>query len=120
MAPAMKPRTVCFCQPIFSMISVMVAPFLRCSMLITWAILLPVRGSLASRFFPPLLALRAALAGVAFLGTFLRTGAPLGATALAVAFVVAFAFPSATGVFAWGLIVFPNFCTRSQILAAAS
>jgi hypothetical protein len=28
-APAMNPRTVCFCQPILSIISASVAPFLR-------------------------------------------------------------------------------------------
>src|ERR1035441_10256002 len=34
-APAMKPLTVCFCQPILSMISARVAPFLRWSMATT-------------------------------------------------------------------------------------
>ena len=34
-APAMNPRTVCFCQPIFSMISASVAPFFRWSMTTT-------------------------------------------------------------------------------------
>jgi len=40
----MKPRTVCFCQPILSMISASVAPFFRWSMAATWAVLLPSRG----------------------------------------------------------------------------
>ncbi len=38
---------MCFCQPIFSMISARVAPFLRRSMVITWAVLLPGRGAAA-------------------------------------------------------------------------
>src|SRR5580698_1820106 len=64
----MKPRTVCFCQPILVMISGRVAPFLRCSNATTWAVLLPSRGGAAvscalTAFFP----LGAALAGVAFL-----------------------------------------------------
>src|ERR1035438_8011756 len=40
----MNPRTVCFCQPIFSMISASVAPFFRCSMATTCAVFLPSRG----------------------------------------------------------------------------
>jgi len=43
-APLMNPRTVCFCQFIFSMISASVAPFFRWSMATTWAVLLPSRG----------------------------------------------------------------------------
>src|ERR1035438_2814851 len=43
----MNPRTVCFCQPILSMISASVAPFFRWSMATTWAVLLPSRGALA-------------------------------------------------------------------------
>ena len=46
-APAIKPRTVCFCQPIFSMISGRVAPSFRSSMPTTWAVLLPSRTPLA-------------------------------------------------------------------------
>ena len=38
---------MCFCQLIFSMISSRVAPFLRRSMVITWAVLLPGRGAAA-------------------------------------------------------------------------
>ena len=44
-APVMKPRTVCFCHAMVRMISARVAPFLRCSMAITWAVLLPWRGA---------------------------------------------------------------------------
>src|ERR1035438_4317763 len=44
MAPAMNPRTVCFCHPIWSMISARVAPFFRWSIATTWAVLLPSRG----------------------------------------------------------------------------
>src|SRR5690348_4266502 len=40
----MNPRTVCFCQPIFSMISVMVAPSFRWSIATTCAALLPSRA----------------------------------------------------------------------------
>jgi hypothetical protein len=47
-APAMNPRTVCFCQPIFSTISAKVAPFFRWRMATTWAVLLPSRGAVAS------------------------------------------------------------------------
>src|SRR5664279_2572769 len=46
----MKPRTVCFCQPILSMISASVTPFLRWSVATTWAVLLPVRAPLGPRF----------------------------------------------------------------------
>ena len=48
MAPAINPRTVCRCQPIFSMISTRVAPPLRCSIATTCAVLLPARGELVS------------------------------------------------------------------------
>src|ERR1022692_3938447 len=43
----MNPRTVCFCQAIFSMISASVAPLFRWSMATTWAVLLPWRVPLA-------------------------------------------------------------------------
>src|ERR1017187_2461811 len=39
----MNPRTVCFCQAIFSMISASVAPLFRWSMATTWAVLVPSR-----------------------------------------------------------------------------
>ena len=50
-APAMKPRTVCFCHALVRMISVRVAPFLRRSMPITSAVLLPWRGDALQRRF---------------------------------------------------------------------
>src|SRR5579863_1162298 len=46
MVPAMKPRTVCFCQPVFATISVKVTPFLRRNRVRTCAALLPLRGAL--------------------------------------------------------------------------
>src|ERR1017187_2543260 len=61
-APAMKPRTVCFCQPIFSIISAKVAPFFRWSMATTWAVLLPSRGPSVCGFVAFLGALAACLA----------------------------------------------------------
>ena len=50
----MNPRTVCFCQPFFSMISTSVAPFFRWSRATTWAVLEPSRGpeSFALVFLP--------------------------------------------------------------------
>src|ERR1035441_9686822 len=78
MAPAMKPRTVCFSQPIFSMISANVAPLLRWSMATTWAVLLPSRGALA-----PVAASLAVVSLVA-LAFF---GAPLAAVGAALAFL---------------------------------
>src|ERR1700683_4835730 len=75
-APAMNPRTVCFCQPIFSMISAKVAPFFRWSMVTTWAVLLPSRGAVASCVLAPLLPLGAFLAAVAFLVALSFVGAP--------------------------------------------
>src|SRR6202171_196003 len=46
----MNPRTVCFCQPILSMISACVAPFFRWSIATTWAVLLPSRAPSAFGF----------------------------------------------------------------------
>jgi hypothetical protein len=40
----MNPQTVYFCQPIQTLISARVAPFLRCSMATTRAALVPSRG----------------------------------------------------------------------------
>src|ERR1019366_6913451 len=78
-APAMKPRTVCFCQPIFSMISASVAPFFRWSMATTWAVLLPSRGPALSGVFAALGALVAFLLALAsFFGAALVL-APLAA-----------------------------------------
>src|ERR1035438_832901 len=81
MAPAMKPRTVCFCQPIFSIISESVAPFFRWSMATTWAVLLPSRGPVLSRVLAAFLVLGAFLAGVDFLVVLGFVGAPLAACA---------------------------------------
>src|ERR1017187_1959904 len=67
-APAMKPRTVCFCHPIVFMISARVAPFFRWSMATTWAVLLPSRGPAPSCDLAAFLALGAILAGAVFLG----------------------------------------------------
>src|ERR1035437_8022320 len=65
----MKPRTGCFCQPIFSMISASVAPFFRWSMATTWAVLVPSRGPALSGAFAAFLgALAVFLAVVGFLG----------------------------------------------------
>src|ERR1035437_2600219 len=75
----MNPRTVCFCQPIFSMISARVAPFFRWSMATTWAVLLPSRGPALSSALAAFLALVAFLAGVAFLVALAFAGAPLAA-----------------------------------------
>src|SRR5580704_5130108 len=63
----MKPRTVCFCQPILSMISASVAPFFRWSIATTWAVLLPSRAPSALGFVA-FGALAAFLASVLFLG----------------------------------------------------
>jgi hypothetical protein len=63
-----RPLTVCFCQPILSMISAKVTPFFRWSMATTWAVLLPSRGALASCVLGARLPGSAFLAGVAFLG----------------------------------------------------
>src|SRR5205823_7553661 len=89
-APAMNPRTVCRCQPIFSITSDSVAPPFRCSMATTWAVLLPSRGPAVSWGLAGFLALGAFLAAVAFLVAFLLTGAPLAAGAPPLAFRSAF------------------------------
>src|ERR1035438_5527430 len=78
MAPAMNPRTVCFCQPIFSTISARVAPFLRCSMATTWAVLLPLRGAAVSGAGAAFWPLGACLTAVRFLAALRLAGAPLG------------------------------------------
>src|SRR5438552_18834519 len=77
MAPAMNPRTVCFCQHIFCMISVRVAPPLRCSIATIWAVLLPSRGAAASCGFAAFLPWGGFLAAVAFWPVFALAGAPL-------------------------------------------
>src|ERR1039457_3851137 len=77
-APAMNPRTVCFCQPILAMISASVAPFFRCSMATTWAVLLPSRGPALSSALAAFLALGAFFAVVVFLVALALAGAALG------------------------------------------
>src|ERR1022692_3139315 len=80
------------------MISEMVAPPLRWSMAITWAILLPSRGpppSFALAAF--LAALGAFLAGVAFLVALAFAGAPLADCAPPLAFFFAFGFVACSG-----------------------
>src|ERR1019366_180954 len=91
-APAMNPRTVCFCQPILSMISASVAPFFRWSMATTWAVLLPSRGPALSGALAAFLAWGALLAGVVFLVALALAGAPLAACAPPLAFRSAFGF----------------------------
>src|ERR1039457_3466358 len=58
------PRTVCLCQPIFSMISSSVAPFLRWSVATTWAVLLPSRGPAPSSALAAFFGLGRALGGL--------------------------------------------------------
>src|ERR1035437_9159009 len=95
----MKPRTVCFCQPIFSMISASVAPFFRWSMATTWAVLLPSRGPALSGAFAAFLgALVVFFAGIVFLGA--AALAPLLALGAPFFWLAAFfegAFSGATG-----------------------
>src|ERR1019366_2762077 len=74
----MNPRTVCFCQPILAMISASVAPFFRCSMATTWAVLLPSRGPALSSALAAFLALGAFFAVVVFLVALALAGAALG------------------------------------------
>src|ERR1019366_4576906 len=100
MAPAMKPRTVCFCQFILSMISARVAPFLRWSMATTWAVLLASRGPAASGALAAFLALGAFLAAVVFLFALPLAGAPLAACAPPLAFLAAFCFAGSASGFA--------------------
>jgi hypothetical protein len=77
----MKPRTVCFCQPIVFMISASVAPFFRWSMATTWAVLVPSRGPSALGFADFWGALGAFLAWAVFLGV--AAGGALGLPPLA-------------------------------------
>src|SRR5450755_2054932 len=94
-APAMNPRTVCFCHPIVCMISASVAPFLRRSMATTWAVLLPGRDAAIWRasaclaFFP----------AVASGGAFLLAGAAVGACAPPLAWCADFGLAGCAG---WG------------------
>jgi len=91
MVPAMKPRTVCFCQPILVVISARVAPPLRRNIATTWAVLLPSRtaAALALAF----LGARAPFfAGVAFFCALALAGAPWAACAPTLAFRCALGF----------------------------
>src|SRR5580658_3355579 len=108
----MNPRTVCCCQPIFSMISTNVAPLLRCSIANTCAVLLPSRGAGAPSPFGDFLVLAALLAGVAFLVALRLAGAPLAACARALAFLSPFGF----AVFAAGFAASAKLWMRPQIL----
>jgi hypothetical protein len=63
----MNPRTVCFCQDIFDMMSKIVAPFFRWSIATIWAVLLPSRGPAVSGDLVAFLALGVFFEGVAFL-----------------------------------------------------
>src|ERR1700683_432693 len=115
-APAMNPRTVCFCQPIFSVISAKVAPFFRWSMVTTWAVLLPSRGALASCVLAARLPLGAFLAGVAFLVALPFVGAPLADCAPPLALRAAF---GCTGSAGFGFTDSPRFWILFQIRVAA-
>src|ERR1700689_139774 len=63
----MNPRTVCFCHPIWSIISARVAPFFRCSMATARAVLLPSRGAWGFGDSGALTGSVGPLAGVTFL-----------------------------------------------------
>src|ERR1019366_8620794 len=88
----MKPRTVCFCQPICSMISGSVAPSFRWSIATTFAVLLPSRGPALFSGFAAFLALGAFLAAVVFLVALAFAGAPLAGCAPPLAFLSDFGF----------------------------
>src|SRR5665811_1767886 len=99
----MNPRTVCFCQPIFCMISVRVAPLLRCSIATTWAVLLPSRGVAAPCGFAAFLRWGGFLPAMASWPDFAFAGAPLAPRAPRLALGSAFAFArgSALGSALW-------------------
>src|ERR1019366_4468260 len=89
----MKPRTVCFCQPMVFIISAKVAPFFRWSMATTWAVLVPSRGPSALSFAAFLAVLApclAAFGALAFLFDLGLAGATRRACFAALAFVGAF------------------------------
>src|SRR5674476_587283 len=112
----MNPRTVCFCQPIFSMISASVAPFFRWSMATTWAVLLPSRGPAPSSALAAFLALGAFLAALVFLVALALAGAPLAVCAPPLAFLSDFGFAGC----AWGVAASPRPWMDSQIRLAAT
>src|SRR3954451_13791250 len=117
MAPAMNPRTVCFCQPIFCMISLRVAPPLRCSIATTWSVLLPSRGAAACCGFAACLPWGGFLAALACWPVFALGGAPLGPGAPRWALGCAFGFARAS---AFGSALWPRLWTRAQIWPAAA
>jgi hypothetical protein len=81
------------CHPILSIISARVAPFLRCSIATTWAVLLPSRGpDSAFAGFAAFLALGAFLAEAVFLVALVLADAPLAACAPALRFLSALGF----------------------------
>src|ERR1039457_3606735 len=112
----MKPRTVCFCQPIFSMISASVAPFFRWSIAMTCSVLLPSRGAALFSALAAFLALGAFFTGVVFLVALAFVDAPLAACALPLAFLSAFGFAG----FASDLGASPRPWMRSQMRLAAA
>src|SRR5450755_2088883 len=97
MAPAMKPRTVCRCQPMTFIISEMVAPLFRRSMPTTWALLLPSRNAAAFLAWVALSRRDAFLAGVAFVVAFPLAGAILADCAPTSAFLAAFGLAGGSG-----------------------
>jgi hypothetical protein len=111
MAPAINPRTVCRCQPIFSTISARVAPPLRCSIATTCAVLVPTRGAPASGPLAAFLPLGARFDAMAFFPNLPLTGA---AGASRFAFRCGEAFPVASS-FAYGSTFSPNLSIRPQI-----
>src|ERR1035437_1032712 len=117
MAPAMNPRTVCFCQPIFCMISVRVAPPLRCSIATTWAVLLPSRGAAASCGFAAFLPWGGFLPAMAFWPVFAFAGAPLAPRAPRLALGSAFGFAGGS---AFGSALWPRPWMRAHTWPAAT
>src|ERR1035437_1933651 len=114
--PAMKPRTVCFCHPILSIISGSAAPCFRWSMATTWAVLLPSRGPAASGGFAAFLVLGALLAAVVFFVALALAGVPLAACAPPLAFLSAFGFVGSAS----GFVASPSPWMRSQMRLAAA
>src|ERR1039457_5958025 len=112
MAPAINPRTVCRCQPIFSMILARVAPPLCCSIATTCAVLVPARGVPASRPWAAFLPLGACLAGVAFFPDLPRAGALWAACAPRLTFRCAGDFAGDSD---FGATLSPSRWMRAQI-----
>src|SRR5271154_1564562 len=97
------------------MISARVAPFFRCSIATTCAVLLPSRGAGASCVLSAGLALGTFLATVALLVALDFAGAPLADCAPPLAFLSAFSFAG----FVAALAVTARLWTRSQMRLAA-